>query len=283
MKEIYELRVFERYAARVLAETQGVSIANGLGRLVKVSRDEETFQSLAELDDRVRIEEGKPGIISAWRVKRKYSNAEIEAAQLFSLAVAKTFEPAGEECGTAYDEASACSICGSGAKQRTPLFLPRRAIPASQDIARTIAGEIVVSRRFRDLAAQLDLTGADFVPIHDDRRSQDESKDWFQLVIRGDLAEVSPQTRAGNGPFDDDQEGKYRCPWGDLIGLNLLSEVSIVSETRDDADVFSSRQFVGVRRGLLRPEKVVLASRRLYKLIKSERLKGFEFEVAYLD
>ena len=41
-------------------------------------------------------------------------------------------------------------------------------------------------------------------------------------------------------------------------------------------------QFLGARRGLLRPERLMLISPRLRRLIEEERLKGFEFEVAYL-
>jgi hypothetical protein len=89
-------------------------------------------------------------------------------------------------------------------------------------------------------------------------------------------------TRVGINPFDDDSKGECRCPLGDLIGLNLLSEVSISATSRGDADIVASRQFIGVRRGLLRPRRVILISPRVRRLIESEKLKGVKIEVAHL-
>jgi hypothetical protein len=80
----------------------------------------------------------------------------------------------------------------------------------------------------------------------------------------------------------DDEKGECRCPLGDLIGLNLLSEVSIRSTSRGDADIICSRQFVGTRRGLLRPERIIFVSPKIRRLIESEKLKGIEIEIAHL-
>ena len=70
----------------------------------------------------------------------------MEKASIFLLFIIPLFEPAGEECGTKYDEAFACAQCSSGAKQVTDLFLDCRRIPKKKDAAVTFAGEIVVSR-----------------------------------------------------------------------------------------------------------------------------------------
>lgn len=281
MKELYELRLFERYANRMLSEAEGIRLGAGLVRLLRIYSDSQKFLELSEFNHQIK-NEGRSGIFSAWKVHREYSNEEIESANLFHLTIWKTFEPAGEENGTEYDEASACPICGSGATQITPLFLPKKRIPTSQDISRTIAGEIIVSGRVKDLFAREDITGAMFSPVRFVGGTRSDSNDWFQLHVHGDFADISPHTRIGIDPFDEDERGECRCPWRDLLGLNLLSEVSIVSATRGDADIFATRQFVGVRRGMLRPERIVLVSSRLRKLIMAEKLKGFRFEVAYL-
>jgi hypothetical protein len=47
----------------------------------------------------------------------------LSSAQLFQLKINKVFEPAGEECGTEYNEGTACPFCGTGADQVSPLFL----------------------------------------------------------------------------------------------------------------------------------------------------------------
>ena len=103
---------------------------------------------------------------------------------------------------------------------------------------------------------------------------------WHQLVVTSNTAEIVAPMRVGIDPFDDDPKGECRCPLGDLIGLNLLSEVSISAASRGDADIVCSRQFIGVRRGLLRPRRVILISPKFWKLIESENLKGVDIEIA---
>ncbi len=216
-----------------------------------------------------------------WNLRRRYSKAELEAATLFQFKVTSTFEPAGEEYGTKYDETTACPRCGAGAMQSTPLYLPEKRIPKNKDVSRTIAGEIVVSRRAAELFARHGITGAKLLPIRSKGASSVESKDWFQLIVQSSEAEVIAPTRVGINPFDDDVKGECRCPLGDLIGLNLLSEVSIKSASRGNEDIITTQQFVGTRRGLLRPERIILASSKLRRLIESEKLKGLEVEVAH--
>jgi len=58
---------------------------------------------------------------------------ELGATELFLLRAKRRMEPAGEECGTQYNEASACPVCGGGADQITPLFMNGRRIPNSLD------------------------------------------------------------------------------------------------------------------------------------------------------
>ena len=105
---------------------------------------------------------------------------------------------------------------------------------------------------------------------------------WHQLVVTSNTAEIVSPTRVGINPFDDDTKGGCRCPLGDLIGLNVLSEVSISAASRGDADIVCSRQFTGARRGLLRPRRVMLISPKFRKLLEMEKVKGFNIEVAHL-
>jgi len=105
---------------------------------------------------------------------------------------------------------------------------------------------------------------------------------WCQLVIVSSSAEITAPTRLGIDPFDEDRGGEYRCTLGDLLGLNLVSEVSVRSSSIGEGDFVGSREFIGVRRGLLRPERIVLISPKVQRLIDSEKLKGCEIEVAHL-
>jgi hypothetical protein len=64
--------------------------------------------------------------------------------------------------------------------------------------------------------------------------------------------------------------------------LNLLSKVVVASATRADADFVASRQYVGERRGLLRPEQLIFLSPRAHETIRSNGIKGCSLDIAEL-
>ena len=281
MREIFEFRVVEDFADRLFSADEGKKLGSGMIRLIKMSGEDPRLPRVGELRKVIRRESGKT-FFHGWEILRKYTKSEFEAAQLLQLKITAVFEPAGEERGTKYDESAACPRCGAGAKQLGPLILDVKRIPKGKDIAKTIAGEIVVSRRVVEVFERHGVTGVALSPVRMSAASSAESKDWFQLSVQSADAEIVAPTRVGIDPFDEDASGECRCPLGDLLGLNLLSEVTIRATTRGDADFVSTRQFIGVRRGLLRPERVILISPKVWKLIESEKLKGVEVEIARL-
>jgi hypothetical protein len=288
MQEIYEFRVQEKHASRLFAPNEGKKLGwtKQFGdkfvtaRKVELSADDPKLKRVGELEELIK-KEPHDFFFAGWTIHRRYTVEDLAKAKLFLLCRIATFEPAGEECGTQYDESSACPRCRSGAKQVSPLFLDWKRIPKSKDIARTIAGEIVVSKRMVDLFDRYSMTGATFGPVCHRPASSAESRDWFQLLVKSCDAEVAPPTKTGVNPFDEDASGQYRCSRGDLIGLARLSEVSIYRSSYNGSDIIASRQFVGTRRGLLRPERFLLVSPKLRQLIKDEKLTGCEFEIAH--
>jgi hypothetical protein len=114
------------------------------------------------------------------------------------------------------------------------------------------------------------------------RRTGKPAPVWYQLIVTSACAEILPPTRTGNDPFDDDMEGEYRCPLGDTIGLDLLSEVSVSAISRSDHDIVCTRQFIGRRAGVLRPRRLILISPRFRRLLRDESVKGAFVEVAHL-
>jgi hypothetical protein len=88
--------------------------------------------------------------------------------------------------------------------------------------------------------------------------------------------------KTGNGPFDLDPEDTGRCPVGPLAGLNLISDVTVRADTWGAFDIMGTRQFIGTRRGMLRPSHLILVSQKVRKLIEAEKLKGIRLEIAYL-
>ena len=280
MEEIYsEFRVQEQHASRLFGPSEGKRLGwtKQFGdkfvtvRKVELTADDPKFKRVGELNDLLK-KQPHGFFFAGWIIRRRYSADDVRQAKLFLLCRIATFEPAGEECGTQYDESSACPSCKSGAKQVSPLFLDWKRIPKSKDIARTIAGEIVVSKRMVELFESHSITGAKFGPVCNRPATSAESKDWFQLLVESSDAEVVPPTKMGVNPFDEDTAGHYRCSHGDLIGLARLSEVSINRSSYNGSDIVASRQFVGTRRGLLRPERFLLVSPKLQQVIREGKL-----------
>ena len=280
MRETAEFRVDEEFAPLLFSESEGRRLGDSV-RKVELSTSDARFQRVGALQSELRRTHGKP-FFYGWKLRRRFTKAELAAAQAFQLRFTSTFEPAGEECGTRYDEATACGHCGAGAKQRGPLFLDLTRIPHGKDFARTIAGERIVSRRVVDLFGRNEISGVSFHPVRSKGAKDLEWGEWSQLVVQSAPAEIVPPTRTGPDPFDDDPQNQFRCPAGDLLGIRLISGVSISASSRGDADIFESRQYIGVQRGMLRPEREIFISPEVWRLIESEKLKGYDVEVVQL-
>jgi hypothetical protein len=277
MRETVEFRIPETDAARYLPPGAGVRV--GIARKIEVLPSDPLFAEIGRIDRQLR-EGGKGGLFTAWIAHRRYSGSELLEADLVLLKVTKIFEPAGEECGTRYDEASACPVCGSGAQQVTPLFLDGRRIPSRAAFALTIAGELITSRKVAESWRRLALRGAQFEPVRLSNKGGVASQDWFQLNVVSKAVDLDASSRVGRNPFN---EGTLdACPRGDLLAYSLLSEASIASSTHDGSDVVRTRQFFGVRRGLLRPQPLILLSRRAWSAFDESDFKGFKGEVAHL-
>lgn len=287
MKYEVEFRISERAATSLLGPGVGRRLGSGTTRKVVAEPGDPVYEAIRGEELRRRAS-GEPGLFTAWIPHRRYQLHELEAAPLLRWEIATAFEPIGEDCGTVYDYGAACPLCGTGRVQRSPLRLDlrriqpsrdvdTRTIPASKDAARTIAEEVVVTRRFRDIVSRDLVTGVNLAPVEDRGRT---SGDWFQLVVVSQAISIVPPTEFGIDPFDADVEGRYRCPRGHVAGLNLLSEVTIDPATWDGSDVVASRELVGRRAGDLVPAPLLFVSNRLWTAMRSQRLRGSRFEPA---
>ncbi len=277
MREVIEFRIFESFAAQYLPDpSRGTRI--GIARRVLVSRDDPLFAEIGAIDRRLQAR-GR-AFFASWVARRSYSSKELASAMLLSVTARTVFEPAGEECGTGYDDAAACPLCGGGAPQITPLLLPYRRIPPRVDIASTIAGEVVVSARFLDVLERERLTGAALDAVMPTAVSGCGSRPYYQLSVRGTPVQLDAATKVGNDPFDDAEGG--RCARGDTIGLNVLSELSVRAASYDGTDLVATKELIGPRRGLLRPRPVLLVSQRGWRAVQAAGLAGFRVEVASL-
>ncbi|MBO9565003.1 MAG: hypothetical protein J7621_19660 [Niastella sp.] len=278
MKEVLELRINNTFST--LLPTSIVGDDSGPVTKIKIETGTPEFQSVKEIAEKVKKEHTE-SFFYGWSIKRNYNKKEIEHAALFHLIISNVFEPAGEECGTLYDETADCEICGSNRKQLTPLTLKQNSIP-KKDISQTIAGEIVISEKFVIACQQRGLKGLITNPIVFNKGNSN----FFQLIASSQ-AELSQKTIAGINPFDlsISNEGEiYKCPKGHTIGLNLLSEPYLLnSPSIKEYDFFESVQKTGIKRGLLRPAPIYFCSPAFKKMIDEEKLTGFAFEVAHID
>lgn len=279
MKETLELRINYDYANLLFKADEGKNLGTSV-KVVELLKDDPRYNQVPIIAKQVKQKYDK-AFFFGWEIKRKYSTKELDTAPLLHIKIKTTFEPAGEECGTLYDETVACEICGAKRKQRSPLTLKNGSVP-KKDIARTIAGEVVVSEKFATAFKQKGLKGVLLEPVVFDKGASN----YYQLVASTEI-ELSQSTVAGINPYDlsTSSEGEiYKCPKGHTIGLNLLSEAYVLnSPSITENDFIASKQKIGVKRGLLRPEPLYLCSPAFRKMVEEEKLSGFEFEIAHIQ
>lgn len=344
MTETLELRVEPEFGRRIFDACELLDIGSSNVAKVSIRTDDPRMVQIGVLSRELKSKDNS--LFYGWDLSRRYSASELKAANLFQLLITKRFEPTGEECGTIYDEKSACPICGAGRRQVSDLILDLRKLPKNKDIAATIAGEVIVSQRLARLLLDSKANGFRLQPVlhkakydeepvkferyvagrrllelakasgfepyswefdvwankpeHDslweqlnaERVAAAEAKEiqrpprpaekWYQLCVTSTVDIVAP-TKAGINPFDDDPASTTRCPLGHLIGLNLLSELWISKDSWDKSDIARTRQMVGVRRGLLNPESLLVISPRLQQTLNDCGIKGWKIEVAHLS
>jgi len=280
MKEIIEFRILNDYIHLLPSSVDWKE--NGSNYIVKVERSSSAFEKIKDLTHLVR-EKNNDYFFLFHNIIRKYTKKELSEATLFQIKIKSTFEPAGEECGTEYDENTACKICGANRKQIGPLRLQKSSIP-KKDIARTIAGEVIVSDNFKKAFESSNLKGIKFEQVY----SKDNPIDFIQSVPVSPELSTTVNTIAGIDPFDlseSSEDEVYKCPNGHTIGLNLLSKIYIkdLSQQILEFDFFTTEQKIGVKRGLLRPEPLYLCSQEFRKMVLEKNLKGFGFEIVHVE
>lgn len=275
MKETLELRINYDYAHLLFRADEGKNMGTSV-KVVELSKEDSKYRQVPIIAEEVRKKYNRK-FFFGWQIGRKYSRRELDTAILLHLKIKTIFEPTGEECGTLYDETAACTVCGANGKQVSPLILEKGRIP-KKDIAKTIGGEVVVSEKFVNAVRHRNLKGLQLGAVNVEK--------YYQLTANMDI-ELSPNTIVGINPFDlsTSNEGEiYKCPKGDTIGLNLLSEPYVLdSQSIGKYDFYASRQKVGVKRGFLRPEPIYFCSPAFRKMVEEEKLSGFEFEITNIE
>lgn len=282
MREVYEFRIAAEFAGLLFEDHEGKVVGENWIRLIEIEKNDPRFEQIGRLEKEIYRKYGKT-LYYGWKIKRSYTEEELLAADILELKIASFINSAGEVCGTEYDETNACSVCGTGSVQISNLRLPLSKIPEHNDISRTISGEIVISRRLVDLLNKNSITGYTIRPIYACRTSGKQSNKWVQLIPKKCDIDIVNPTKIGINPFHPDMEGHYACTGCSLLGLNQLSELWINKTSDKSLELRASKQFIGVRRGMLRPERMLFISSHIWGLLSKNGIRGFQVEVAHFD
>jgi hypothetical protein len=279
MIETASFRIEENEARKYLTPGQGMYIGGGT-RTVTVRTTDPLFERIGKLER--ALWEQRRVFLTSWKIIREYSMEEWRHAEVCRLTIDKVFEPCGEECGTDYDETKACAICGVGGEQTSALILNTKKIPHNADFARSIANELVVSEKVADAINRNHLTGAVLRPVRHAGKRLNSLPNWYHLIITSRRVPIAVPTRGGIDPFNDDKEGKFKCPLGHVAGLNLLSQLWLKRNDFDGSDITATVESFGIRKGLLRPAPALVISPRAREVFLNAALTGWKCEVAHL-
>lgn len=275
MREILELRVNAEFADLLFSKGEGKYLGTTV-KVVKMDTSDPRYERISIIDKELKKKYNER-FYFGWNLERKYGKKELDDAKLLHLKIKKVFEPTGEECGTVYDESTSCEFCGANRTQVGMLELRKDTVP-KKDIARTIGGEVVVSEVIAKAIDQWNIKGVRLLPTNISK--------CYQLISTENIR-LSNKTIVGVNPFDlSTRDGNeiYKCPNGDTIGLNLLSEPVVdANPLIGKLDFFSSTQKLGVERGLLRPNPIYFCSQLFREMVKLVNLTGLDFEVADIE
>jgi hypothetical protein len=274
MREYLELRIPEQVAKRVLLPDEGKLLGKTV-RQLSLPLESARLQELRVAFDRERAR-GEEHPYFFWNVRREYDQQELDSAQFFEMFVERTFEPAGEECGTVYDEAPACPFCRAGRKLLSPLRLRTSMLGVNVGIAKTISmDEWLISEDLKN--ALLGIPDFDPAALPAAESRDGDSRPWWQLRPTS-VAEVSELTRFGIDPFDNQADDPARCPLGHVWGFRRKSQV--VLELGPSGPVSVSNVAVGLAQGVARPSPMLIVTREAYRAIHELDPEGASFEPA---
>jgi len=128
------------------------------------------------------------------RIEHIYSDDELTGFPLLSVIVTTAERgDGGAAYGTEYDLSQACTACGAGAVQISPLRLAKSEAPRRGDIFQTHSYEVLVSQRLTDRLLAENVTGIEFRQAI--AAVIDEPLPWFQLIPDRQLPPMHDSTK----------------------------------------------------------------------------------------
>lgn len=215
------------------------------------------------------------------RRDRHYTVRDLSEAPMLWVTV--TLEPVGyggPTYGTQYDISEACSVCGSGARQISPLILKAEDLPAKERVAATYDGEILfpekVAKRlidsgFDDKALGPVLASAGNRPLP-----------WRQLCALAELPPMSAETKGiiregvcpncGRDGYFHDAENPVEIRY-DAKDVDLIALPPVVGTWERFGN---SRLLTPIEESHFAPPLVII-KQQIYQMLRGTGLRGLAF------
>jgi hypothetical protein len=128
------------------------------------------------------------------RVEISYSDTELRSFPLLGVGVdRKPIESGRPEFGTTYDVTRACSCCGTGAIQTSPLMLALSDLPKNGLLCSTCRGQILAATKLATALSQESVTGLELRQACFYRNN--EPLPWWQLITTYTMPKISKASK----------------------------------------------------------------------------------------
>jgi len=269
MREQYEFRLLPHAVAVLFG---GQPAAYPVATVVRGEVGDKTYLQIEELHRGLQ-ERGEDVAFGGWLIRRIYSLEERAKATTFWLDL-PIQNASLEEGGTSYDDGGLCAECGIGAVPTEPL-IARTSCFKGQDVVCLLSGEILISEKTLNVLRDAGCSGFDVLPILESAREskvQGRSMKYWLLLVHSVVQIDKESTRFGADPFDLERRGSCTCNVGEIAGYAPLSALRISGGF--PYDIALSDVYVGTRRGLLRPYRLLFVSKRVLHLMEGAKLRG---------
>lgn len=132
-----------------------------------------------------------------WRIVRfehYYSERELRSFPLLCLSINRREIPCClPDYGTEFDLRPACPACYTGARQTSPLRIPRSLLPRHGTLAATCDLAVLVAKPLRDAIVEAGTTGLELREAVSHRTG--EGLGWYQLLPQSCMPPFDPRTR----------------------------------------------------------------------------------------
>jgi hypothetical protein len=204
--------------------------------------------------------------------RMEYTKSEINKAEYFLLKLGiYGKEDYTESYQTEYEEYKKCSLCGhSYQKQVSDLYIDKKMFGKKQ-ISTTSKEEIVISQMMYEILLDNNISGVEFRPVHHKDFKMKDEPNLYQLLITS----IMP-------PMEDSvlvEEENY-CAGCKLHGLFLRSLLCYKKSAIQSIKDFNlTYEHFG---GGYNTAQYCIINKKVFKLLKDNKIKGINFDIVSL-